>query len=312
MEQLDVVTGFSGAGGADLTFINDPAFNVKGFTEVDNHASAVLNFHHPTIPNFGDIRKKRPEDYPSMDVYVAGFPCQGVSFQGSMTGLNHPQTGLFNCIPPIIAYHKPKYVILENVNALFSAKMEEVLKHVKQSICKLGYKVGQKSVDSSNYGTPQQRVRAVLFFVRKDIKQDRPRGPLYGGPKSVQVETFEGLDSNCRYVSYSKSTRKMHYDYRIREDGMINTLTTGRGCKGASTGTIVIDKDNNVRDLLPTECEALQTWPKDYTKIGLREDGTTYHIPIGNRYKMCGNGVVSNIMIPFKNMIKEIEGYEIF
>jgi site-specific DNA-cytosine methylase len=45
----------------------------------------------------------------------------------------------------------------------------------------------------------------------------------------------------------------------------------------------------NVRRAFVEECERLQTFPDNYTKTGRREDGSTYNIPKGIRYKTLGN-----------------------
>jgi DNA (cytosine-5)-methyltransferase 1 len=41
---------------------------------------------------------------------------------------------------------------------------------------------------------------------------------------------------------------------------------------------------------MPIECERLQGLPDDWTRYGRREDGTTYEMKDGPRYKMIGNG----------------------
>jgi len=45
-----------------------------------------------------------------------------------------------------------------------------------------------------------------------------------------------------------------------------------------------------VRRLTPKECERLMSWPDDWTRY--RADGT--ELADSHRYRMCGNGVVSN------------------
>ena len=44
------------------------------------------------------------------------------------------------------------------------------------------------------------------------------------------------------------------------------------------------------------ETERLMSWPDNWTKYGRKEDGTVYEISDSQRYKMCGNGVVSNVV----------------
>ena len=51
-----------------------------------------------------------------------------------------------------------------------------------------------------------------------------------------------------------------------------------------------------IRRLTPKECERLMSWPDDYTKYGINEKGEKVEISDTQRYKMCGNGVVSKVV----------------
>ena len=71
-------------------------------------------------------------------------------------------------------------------------------------------------------------------------------------------------------------------------EGISNTLTS-------------VEKDNyvfdgQVRKLMPIECERLMSWPDNHTKYGIDEKGNKIEISDSQRYKMCGNGVVSNVV----------------
>jgi len=49
-----------------------------------------------------------------------------------------------------------------------------------------------------------------------------------------------------------------------------------------------------VRRLTPVECCVLMGWPHDWNEFGAEEDGRIVAISNAQRYKQCGNGVVSN------------------
>ena len=57
-----------------------------------------------------------------------------------------------------------------------------------------------------------------------------------------------------------------------------------------------VDADMKIRRLTPRECERLMSWPDDWTRWGIDEKGNTIEISDTQRYKMAGNGVVSNVV----------------
>ena len=60
--------------------------------------------------------------------------------------------------------------------------------------------------------------------------------------------------------------------------------------------TIRLHIGNTIRRLTPRECERLMSWPDDWTRWGIDEKGNTIEISDTQRYKMAGNGVVSNVV----------------
>ena len=60
-----------------------------------------------------------------------------------------------------------------------------------------------------------------------------------------------------------------------------------------------------MRKLMPIECERLMSWPDDWTRWGINEKGEKVEISDSQRYKMCGNGVVSSVVkVLVENLIK--------
>lgn len=57
---------------------------------------------------------------------------------------------------------------------------------------------------------------------------------------------------------------------------------------------------NAIRRLLPVECERLMSWPDGHTSLGDYGDGPK-DISDTQRYKMCGNGVVSEVVAAVVN-----------
>lgn len=59
-----------------------------------------------------------------------------------------------------------------------------------------------------------------------------------------------------------------------------------------------------IRRLTPTECERLMGLPDGWTKYGIKPDGTQYELSDSARYKLCGNGVVVNVV---KNIYESLQ-----
>lgn len=68
------------------------------------------------------------------------------------------------------------------------------------------------------------------------------------------------------------------------------------GYEHTTTETIMEPATNLVvRRLTPLECELLMGWEPNWTAEGVEEDGTVVKMADTHRYRMCGNGVVSNV-----------------
>jgi len=81
-----------------------------------NDALAKLYEENYGIKPEKDIRKIKVENIPKFDILCAGFPCQPFSKAGKQKGMTDEVRGtLFDEIVKIIAYHRPRYFILENV-----------------------------------------------------------------------------------------------------------------------------------------------------------------------------------------------------
>ena len=62
-------------------------------------------------------------------------------------------------------------------------------------------------------------------------------------------------------------------------------------------GVLIHNKTKiQIRRLIPKECERLMSWSDDWTKYGIHKTGKVIEISDSQRYKMIGNGVVSNVV----------------
>ena len=89
-------------------------------SDIDEHCQKTYYRNYGIMP-VGDITQVDAADIPPHDVLCGGFPCQAFSIAGKRLGFADPTKGtLFFDILRIAKYHKPKYLLLENVRNLAS------------------------------------------------------------------------------------------------------------------------------------------------------------------------------------------------
>lgn len=130
-------------------------------------------------PIAGDITDIDAVTIPSHDVLLAGFPCQPFSIAGvsKKNSLGSPhgflcgtQGTLFFDVARIIAHHKPKAFLLENVKNLVSHNSGNTFKVIMQTLQKeLGYNVRWKVINAKSF-VPQNRER--IFIIGFKEKSD--------------------------------------------------------------------------------------------------------------------------------------------
>lgn len=124
----------------------------------------------------GDITKIPVESIPEHDVLLAGFPCQPFSIAGvskkNALGRAHgfaceAQGTLFFDVARIIAAHRPRAFLLENVKNLVNhdrGRTFEVIKRILE--VELNYKVHTKVVNAKSF-VPQNRERIFIVGFRE-------------------------------------------------------------------------------------------------------------------------------------------------
>ena len=163
---MNVLDLFSGIGGFSLGLEWTGHFKTVGFCEVDDKAATILKRRWPGVPVFSDIRNlKKDMIHEEIDVICGGFPCQDISFAGKGAGLVGERSGLWYEMHRLIKEIKPKYVIAENVAALRSRGLDEVLR----SLASIGYDAEWHCIPASAVGAPHRRDRVwIIAFPNAD------------------------------------------------------------------------------------------------------------------------------------------------
>jgi DNA (cytosine-5)-methyltransferase 1 len=133
------------------------------------------NFLNDSHEIAGDIREVDAADIPAHDVLLAGFPCQPFSIAGvsKKNALNRPhgfacetQGTLFFDVARIIAHHRPRAFLLENVKNLVnhdSGRTFQVIRDVLTG--ELGYNISWRVIDAKSW-VPQHRERIFIAGFR--------------------------------------------------------------------------------------------------------------------------------------------------
>lgn len=159
MLPLHVLDLFSGIGGFSLGLERTGGFKTVAFCEIDKKAQLVLRKHWPDTPIFNDVCALTGDLLNAaqlhVDVIAGGFPCQDISLAGKGAGLAGERSGLWAEFHRLIREIKPCYAPIENVSALRSRGLEDVL----WSLFEIGYNAEWHCIPASAIGAPHRRDR---------------------------------------------------------------------------------------------------------------------------------------------------------
>lgn len=104
-----------------------------------------------------------------VDLLVGGSPCQSFSAVGKQMGLSDTRGTLFYDYARLVSEIKPKCFIYENVRALLSNDDGRTWKIISKIFTDLGYDWKMQTLNSRDYGIPQNRERVFVVGFRKDL-----------------------------------------------------------------------------------------------------------------------------------------------
>jgi len=204
-KDYSIVSMFSGCGGLDLGFKGGFTFlgkkykrnpyNIIWANEINK--AACLTYRHNVDDNIveGPIEEEFLSLPPYADVVVGGFPCQDISINGKMAGVDGKRSGLYIWMVKAIAQLRPKVFVAENVKALLMKRHEQSLQRVISDFSEIGYNVSYHLYDAADYGVPQNRERVIIVGVRKDIKAEFvPPAPTTAHKKITAKEALQDLE----------------------------------------------------------------------------------------------------------------------
>lgn len=184
---LTVISLFSGCGGMDLGFVGGFDFlgykyHKTGFKIVwaNDINPAACKTYRMNLGNHiveGDISKKIDNLPKAADVIIGGFPCQDISINGKMLGINGKRSSLYKYIIMAIEKVRPKVFVAENVGGLLLSTNSETYNKIMEDFGLLKYNINCKLYHAEDYGVPQTRERVFIVGTRKDMPKYIPPVP---------------------------------------------------------------------------------------------------------------------------------------
>lgn len=220
--------------------------------------------------NFGevpedDITKISAADIPNHDLLLAGFPCQAFSQAGLKRGFNDTRGTMFFEIQRILAHHRPKAFLLENVKQLRGHDEGKTLKTIIDTLegnevpkipddvpmseearrslgAKLNYRVGFEVLKASNFGVPQNRERVYIIGFDRDQVADADKEDI----SASILARLAKVKAESRVGSILEDNRQVDPKYTISTrllDGHKRRLESHKA-KGNGFGYSVFSKDS--------------------------------------------------------------------
>jgi DNA (cytosine-5)-methyltransferase 1 len=173
---------FSGCGGMDLGFTGgfkvfgrsykQLPFEIVWANDLNDAACETYRRNLGGDIRCGDILNLLTTMPAKADVLIGGFPCQDISVNGKMAGVDGPRSSLYRAMIEAIRRTRPKVFVAENVKALL--QNEAWLNQVVSGFKGLGYTLHYQLYRAADYGVPQTRERVLFVGTRRDMKPYSP------------------------------------------------------------------------------------------------------------------------------------------
>ena len=201
-------------------------------SEIDKYAIQVSEANYPDIIRLGDVCDVKAEDLESIDLLIAGSPCQGFSFAGKQLAFDDPRSALFFEFVRLLKECKPKYFLLENVRM-----KKEFLDVITEQVGVEPIMINSALVSAQN------RVRYYWTNI-PGIEQPEQRGIVL---KDILEPNLES-DLSEKAIAYMNrgsekwSGGKSRAEHYIKHESKKSNCLTANMHKGVPYGVIAVDK----------------------------------------------------------------------
>ncbi|HEV7920578.1 MAG TPA: DNA (cytosine-5-)-methyltransferase [Thermoanaerobaculia bacterium] len=261
----------------------------------------------------GDIRAVGEKDIPEHDILTAGFPCQPFSISGvsKKNSLGRPhgfadrtQGTLFFEIARILAAHRPRAFILENVRNLLTHDHGRTFDVILRVLTEeLGYDVHSRIVDARDV-VPQHRERIFIVGFREPRDFRWPELARAGQRPKLRDLLQPNVDPKYtlsdKLWQYLQDYARKHqsagngFGYGLADlDGTTRTLSARYYKDGSEI--LIPQQGKNPRRLTPRECARLMGYPDSYRIV----------VSDTQAYKQFGNSVVVPVIERIAGGVRE-------
>jgi len=211
-------------------------FSHKFSCDVDSHARATINANFPPEKMYDDITTRDNESTPSVQLYVAGFPCQPFSSAGLQQGFKDTRGRgkIFFDVARYLEEHTPEIFILENVSGMKRLENGKYFKQIMSALNVLknpGYNITDAVLDTKEHGVPHSRRRIYIVGIRKDKDKKTFEFPeaLPAEPVDRFLDPLKPEERRLALPPKSQGTARanvIHHNKELRAAGVNPQKTT--------------------------------------------------------------------------------------
>ena len=167
-----------------------------GWSEIEPSAITLHNACFPSLSgkNFGDMTKIDWSNVKDFDLLTYSTPCQSVSQAGKQKGIeegSNTRSSILWFTRNAIITKRPKYLLMENVEALVQTKFIWFFNKWRKELESYGYANYAKVVNAADCGVPQNRKRVFMLSIRNDGDKTDYHFPRKTKLKKYLVDVLE-------------------------------------------------------------------------------------------------------------------------
>ena len=241
-----------------------------------------------------------------LDFLIASPPCQGMSIAGKNRTmekmLEDKRNFLVFRIIEFITIKKPKYIIIENVpNFLkiqlpYKGEMHNVTEILKD-IFSNEYIIEPEIYDTSDYGVPQRRLRAIIKMYKK--------GYCWTNPKKCKKVTLKEAIGHLPILEAGEnSSIKWHFARHHKESQIECMKNTPTGKSAFENKVFYPKKSNGERVKAYNTTYRRMKWDEPAPTITIRNDAISSQLNVHpGRLQRDGTYSDSRVLTPLELMI---------